>query len=220
MAGTWTVTGTYESLNDTASLTVMPDPPTSIALTAEKETILAGENLSFIVTAYDDHGNEWDVSDEAGYSIEAAAEGTWDGNAYTAAKAGQWTVTASYAGHEAQFTLTVEPNVPAQLVLSAEPDILPADGESTAVITATVSDAWDNLVADGTRAEFYTTLGTLNTNTAPTKNGLATATLTSNFGGVAVVTVTVNGIEPKTIEIGFEVEAPENRIYLPLILRK
>jgi hypothetical protein len=54
----------------------------------------------------------------------------------------------------------MEPGAPAQLALSAEPDTLPADGKSTAVITATVSDDWSNLVADGTPMTFATTANT------------------------------------------------------------
>ena len=125
-------------------------------------------------------------------------------------------MTASYASHEVQLTLMVEPNVPAQLVLSVELTTVPADRVSMAVITVAVTDAWDNLIADGTSVTFSTTAGTLNTNTVLTKDGLATATLTSApVSGNALVAVTAGEIQ-EIIEIGFEVTASESRIYLPL----
>ncbi len=111
-------------------------------------------------------------------------------------------------------------NVPAHVALTAGSTTLPADGQSTAVIIATVSNAQGNLVADNTLVGFSTTLGTLNTNVAPTENGSATATLKSDvIEGVAVVTVSAGEVQ-ESIEIGFEIAAPESIIYyLPIILK-
>ncbi|MFQ6058458.1 MAG: Ig-like domain-containing protein, partial [Anaerolineae bacterium] len=81
------------------------------------------------------------------------------------------------------FTLTVE----------AYPTSLPADGVSTATITATVRDEWGNLVADGTSVAFTTTLGTITPALSTTSQGVATASLTAGAEvGTAEVTVTVD----------------------------
>ncbi len=217
--GLWMVTATYlETFTDTAVLEVTVMRPVSIVLSVESANAVAGDSLSFTVTAYDAHGNEWDVSAEAEYRIEAAAGGMWEGNTCSAAKAGRWIVTASYDGCEAQLLITVEPNVPAHLALSAEPTTIPADGQSTAVIAARVADDWDNPVADGTPVTFSTTVGTLAAETVLTDGGLATVVLASELGGgVAVITVTAGEVQAMT-EVGFATPTSgSHTIYLPVL---
>lgn len=218
--GDWTVTADYLGIiSDTALLTVTQIQTTFIVISAETTQVLAGEDLPFTVMAKDIYGNSWDVSNEAEYSIEAAAGGTWVGNTYIAAKAGQWTVTASYNGDSAPFLLTVDPNVSAQFALLADPTTIPADGKSTAVISAQVTDNWGNFVTDDDMlVVFSTTAGTLDAETIYTTDGLATVTLTSDMlEGVAVVTAISGGIQGMT-EVGFATESPEgNIIYFPLV---
>ncbi len=168
-----------------------------IVISPDTATITAGEDQAYTAQAFDANDNLLgDVTADITFSVvESEHSGNWVDNTYTAAKAGQWTVQANFAGREARCSLTVEPSVPAQLALSANPTTMPADGESTAVITATVRDAWDNLVADGTSVTFSTTAGTLGADTALTQDGLVTTTLTSaRMGGVAVVTVTAGSL--------------------------
>jgi hypothetical protein len=63
--------------------------------------------------------------------------------------------------------------------LDARPDVLLADGHSTATIRAVVRDSAGLLVADGTLVRFTTTAGTI-TEVVPTSSGAARATLTSS----------------------------------------
>jgi len=78
---------------------------------------------------------------------------------------------------------------PTAVALTADPISIPADGISTATITATVQDA-GGYVADGTVVTFATDLGILGSKTTAktTTSGVATATLTSVITpGIATV---------------------------------
>jgi adhesin/invasin len=61
-------------------------------------------------------------------------------------------------------------------------------------LTATVTDQFGNLVADGTPMSFSTNLGVATPAIAATVNGVATATLSSTVAGLATVTATVGSL--------------------------
>ncbi|MDM8552590.1 invasin domain 3-containing protein [Desulfobacterales bacterium HSG2] len=85
----------------------------------------------------------------------------------------------------------------------AEPDTLPADGESTTVITAAVTDANGKKIEDGTTVEFATTGGRLSASSKDTENGLAEVVLTSpNYIDTATITATVEDVSGTT-EVSF-----------------
>ncbi|MEN6356263.1 MAG: invasin domain 3-containing protein [Armatimonadota bacterium] len=74
------------------------------------------------------------------------------------------------------------------------------NGDSSVVtITAAIRDANGDLVTDGTRVDFSSTVGTLNHTTTVTSGGIATATLTGKTtDNNAVVKVTCNGSTAST----------------------
>ncbi len=81
----------------------------SISIAPVDEEVVAGEDVTYTATAYDEFGNEiGDVTADADFSIEADAGGSWDGNTYTTEKAGTWTVTAQYGGLEVTAGLAVQ----------------------------------------------------------------------------------------------------------------
>jgi len=101
-------------------------------------------------------------------------------------------------------TVTVEflDTTPANLTVIADPEEIPADGTSTSTITATVSDADNNPVPNGTIVEFTTSLEVIGPGSVGTTGGVATATLTSNTTvGTATVTVEAGTLtEDVTVE--------------------
>jgi hypothetical protein len=109
IAGAWTVTATVSAAHATAALTVTHGPAASISLTPPSAAITAGERLTYTVIAADIHGNAWDVTADASYTINPGAGGAWDANGYTAEIAGAWTVTATYEGQTNTAALTVTP---------------------------------------------------------------------------------------------------------------
>ena len=107
---------------------------------------------------------------------------------------------------------------PATISLIASPSFIVADGISTATVTATVTDQYDNPVADGTEVVFTTTLGTFSGDTVyttTTQSGLAVAVLTApTTDGVARITARAGSVEGSV-----EVRLIRYRVYLPLVLR-
>lgn len=96
------------------------------------------------------------------------------------------TVTAKAGGAETTTTVDFVPVEPKVIFLSANPTSIPADGKTTATMTAIVKDENNNPVVDGTQVTFTSNLGTV-TQTATTSEGQAQATITSTTTGTATV---------------------------------
>ncbi len=95
----------------------------------------------------------------------------------------------------------------ASIRLSAERDILLADGKSATTLTAEVRDERGAVVPDGTTVRFTTTAGRLDTTSAATRSGVARVTLTAaDLPGTALVTATLEGrggAAPSQLRIAF-----------------
>lgn len=107
-AGTWTVTATYESLVATATLTIEHAGLDHVDLTPGSETRVAGQSISYTLTAYDAYNNPWDVTASGDYTITLGAGGEWATNVYTTEIDGTWTVTGTYSGTSDTAILYVE----------------------------------------------------------------------------------------------------------------
>jgi len=106
---------------------------------------------------------------------------------------------------------------PMTVTVRANPTTIPADGTSTATITATVSDTV-GYVADGTVVTFTTDLGSFPSDpyTNTTASGVATATLTSEkTADTAHVTATADAASDWVDVIFTEVY----RLFMPLIVK-
>ena len=113
-AGTWTVTGnmavpgTYDGISDTASLTVNAGSLDHIVISADTDTITAGDTLAFSAEAFDSLENSLGyVTSETDFTIEVGAGGSWADNVYTSENAGTWTVTGTYYAMSDTYSLTV-----------------------------------------------------------------------------------------------------------------
>ncbi len=107
-AGTWTVTGAYNGLTGTASLTVSPAGLDHITASVNPSSVASPGSVTGTATAYDAFGNSWDVSNLAVWSIPAGGDGgSWSGNIYTSNTAGTYAVQAEYLGMIATASLTV-----------------------------------------------------------------------------------------------------------------
>ena len=85
----------------------------------------------------------------------------------------------------------IPPTEPSAISLTADPDIIEADGATNSIITATVTDESGEMIK-GTKVTFSTTLGNITRLTAVTVNGTTTTILTSSTSpGTAVVEGTV-----------------------------
>ena len=114
--GEWTVTATYtheeNELVDDAELSVQEGEPQRIEIEPQSSTISVEESQNYTATAYDDEGNDFDVTYNVEWSIEEGADGSWSMNRYTSENTGTWNVYAEYSRDEIELadnaTLTVE----------------------------------------------------------------------------------------------------------------
>ncbi len=100
---------------------------------------------------------------------------------------------------------------PATLTLTSDSTSLPADGQTSTRLIATVFDAAGNPVEDGIKVSFVTNIGQV-TPFAQTKNGQAVAQFSSSQTGVATVTASVGNLSDEvTIKLR---PGPPNSILL------
>jgi hypothetical protein len=144
--GDWTVTGSYEGLDDTALLTVEPDRenPVDVDIDPDEATLIAGQTQAYTLTGYDAYDNDFDATADSTFSIEPAAEGFWTDNVYSSAKMGVWTPTGTYLGLSDTAVLTVLADCDNTVRLDMEPDEATVMAGYTQVYTATAYDRFDN----------------------------------------------------------------------------
>jgi len=106
-AGNWLVTGTLNTLSNTASLIVNHGSTVSITINPASATISAGSTQTYTATASDSSGNSWDTTSTASWTISASAGGSWAGNVYTSSNSGTWTITGTFAGTSSTAQLSV-----------------------------------------------------------------------------------------------------------------
>jgi adhesin/invasin len=104
---------------------------------------------------------------------------------------GTATISVTGAGEDADAELTVV-GPAANVALTASPSQIACDGSQTSTVSATVTDADGNNVANGTTVTFsVVALGTANPINTTTTDGTASSTITPLSGATAGVTVIV-----------------------------
>ncbi|MCP4537263.1 MAG: hypothetical protein GY832_08955 [Chloroflexi bacterium] len=98
IVGTWTVTATCASKVATATMAVVHASLDDLRLTPDVATRVAGDSISYTLTAYDAYDNAWDLTSSGIYAVDFRAGGLWMGNAYTTEIAGTWIITGTYGG--------------------------------------------------------------------------------------------------------------------------
>jgi hypothetical protein len=143
-------------------------------------------------------GTEVTFSTDGG-TLSSTSATTTDGSCsvtLTSTEAKTTTVSASSGDASGTVEVGVMPGPPASIEVGISPTEIIADGTSTATVTVTVRDQYDNLVADGAEISLATTAGTLTETTLVTASGTASTTITSTTETqVATITATCEGIE-------------------------
>ena len=203
-AGTWTVTGIYGALTDTASLTVSAAALDHIVVSPDTSTITAGNTQTYTAESFDQFNNTLgDVTGGTTFSITLGAGGSWAANVYTSAYAGTWTVTGSYSGFTDAASLTVNAGALHHIIIS--PDTATITAGNSQAYSAQCMDQFDNLIADVTTstafsidagaggswaANVYTSANTGTWTVTGTYLGLTdTASLTVNAGALHHIVV-------------------------------
>jgi adhesin/invasin len=195
----------------TQQVTIAAGPLAALDLAANPTAIVANGTSTSDVTLHlkDAYGN---LLDRATPITLTTTLGTWPGAgmSYTASptaglvqvplKAITRTGVANLRATAGSLTtdnfVSFIPGPPTRVDLSINPTTLVADGQSTAVLRATVWDAFNNRVSDGTTVSFAAPQGTwVGGSTKTTINGVADKTLQSNtYLGRVPITVTAGSV--------------------------
>ncbi|NOZ06660.1 MAG: hypothetical protein GXP41_09980 [Chloroflexi bacterium] len=183
------------------STQIVAGPPDSAQVTANPHTLPADgiSSAAITVTVQDAYGNP--VADGTAINVTTSA-GTLSGFGTTVNGMVNGLLTAPTTVGQAvisvqnlttqEDTVTFTPGPPAKANIAANPTQLVADGSSVSLLTVTVRDAHDNLVADGTAVTVTTTAGTINGNST-TSNGLITRQLVASTN-ITTATLGVEGL--------------------------
>lgn len=229
VAGTATLTTTVGSLVDTSQRVYLASgPPTQIQLSASPKAIVANGVSTSTLTLLIRDGNLNLIDTPIPITITTSAGTlTGGGTIYTdtpdngriqvtltaITKTSLANVHALAAGLSTDTGVNFVPGPPAKVSLDINPAILIADGSSTADLTVTVRDAYDNLVSSPVEVTFTVGGGTLlEPATDTTTNGVIVNTLrSSTILGSVPITVVVAGIaSPVTKNIEFIAGPPKS----------
>ena len=218
-AGTAVVTVTADSKVATTTVEFTPLLPYTLTLAAYPTNLIVGETSELTATVVDQYANRVADGTPVTFTTNLGSVGsatitrdTINGVAtatLTSQVVGTATVTATSGSASETVDVTFNPGPPYTVTLTADPTSILVGGY-TSTLTVTVTDQFNNYVADGTVVTFETSLGNLNggTVTRTTASGVATATLTSgNIAGMAVVTATADS-KYGTASVTFEPDLP------------
>lgn len=196
-----TITAAYRDSYDD-QMTVSFENPV-ISLKATPVAIGAGPSNTTLITAYVTFSDGFPVPDNTAVGFTTTegvittstvtGSGIADATLHpTGVSSDNVTVTAYAGKSSASTTVMFTPDVGANVFAYAMPESLPGDGSATALIIAEVTDAYGNLVQDGTLVTFAVTSGNgIVTPTGLTRDGVATASFIPT-GGSRTATVTAS----------------------------
>ncbi|MDP2645832.1 MAG: invasin domain 3-containing protein [Desulfobacterales bacterium] len=205
LVGAATITATIGGVSGTTSVSFFPGPVSTIALTATPANLTANgtSKSTLVATVLDANGNPvnaetltFSVQFGTLANLTVVTAGGVATNQYTAPGSvpagGKDTITVkSTNGKTANIGITLIGPAVSNISLSANPQTLPADGVSQAIVSATLALVGGGTVPDGTPVNF-SILGAGGGSINPsgtTAGGTAIATLTS---GTVPETVTVH----------------------------
>ena len=201
-------------------------PAESISITATPSSIFLDEYSDIIITITDSAGNPVPVEDYSGLinlTITSLDSGwgtvdpetlnypTQNTTIFTAVSAGEVNITADSAisGELSSDTVTIYIYEDLRILLTATPEIIMADGESSSTITATIVDLNNDIVTGGTHDilfEIVSGEGNLSdyfqTTTQTTQNGEASIKLTSTINpSLITVSARADNLTPDSVTV-------------------
>ncbi len=217
--------GTYSSSGNPVAITVNPGSASRLTVDASPSSLVVGPSSTsnVVITIADAYGNP--VADSTTVSIDfnlGAIDGKSPGTTITATtvngqvakifyamtQAGTAQISVAASGLSSVVKqISLLPDNPAQVTVSAAPTTISTIGGAQSIITAGVLDQYNNPISSQT-VNFTTTLGSLN-------GGGTTATATTNSSGQASVTLagTTAGTATITAQSG-TLSAASTQVYL------
>jgi adhesin/invasin len=226
-AGMALVTATAGAASDQTEVTFRPGAAASIDLSIEPPALVANgvstATVSALVAdAFDNpvkDGTRVAFSADLG-SVQPLSSTTQGGLAQTVFRAGTQLGTATLAASSgmawAETSVPLVAGPPAQLALTAADVRLPVKGRFATWVTATVRDAWNHPVADGTAVQFAAPIGSLAPQQALTQDGLAASLYTGTWlGGWIEIEATTEGGVGDSVAVWLD----PYRVWLPVVTR-
>jgi hypothetical protein len=192
----------------------------AVSLVPDPRTVVAGDSVTYTVTATDTYGNSWDATSAATYAITPGAGGSWAANVYTSHVAGTWAVSATVDSATVTAALTVEPGPVTRFTFDF---IANQVAEAPFSITLTARDACSNTVT-----------GFAGTATLTDTTGVISPTVTGDFvdgvwSGLVRIVVPANDVvitatsgAVSGLSNPFNIAALEpsrSYVYLPLVVQ-
>jgi len=190
------------------SIVFLVGPPDRMELSAPQTLIVGGNQATIRLQVLDCAGYPVHDGTPVTFTLVSGEGSLWPqvtntvgGWAYSTLtspnQTGSATIRANAGDQEATVVVEYIPDRPYDIVLTADPLSIPADGVSTSTIGAEVKDRYGNAVADRTSVVFSTDLGHFETGasyTTSTVGGRASAILTSSTtAGMARVAAMAGG---------------------------
>ena len=183
VSGTWTITANSSGKTSTCPLTVNNAPLSSLIISLNASSVIAGDKVAGTAIGYDSQGNNLGPQ-TALWSVNATAGGSWAGNIYTSSSSGTWVVTANVSGVQNTTQLTVNNGPLFSLAVSLFPNPVVAGSLSTG--TATGYDNQGNLL--GEQSAVWSIEGSAG-------GSWSNNVYASKYAGTWDVTATVSGIQ-------------------------
>ncbi|MFH1097333.1 MAG: T9SS type A sorting domain-containing protein [Candidatus Desantisbacteria bacterium] len=181
--GNWTITGTYTTLMDTASVAVTHGTVASIKITPATASVASGETVTYIATAMDANSNTWVVTGSTTFGTSDPKGNITSGNIYTAGEIGIHVITGTYSGKVGTASVTVTTHGIAASIKITPATASVASG-GTIPYTATAMDAANNT---------WVVTGSTTFGTNDPKGNMATNTYTAGQVGNWIITGTYSG---------------------------
>ena len=240
--GSAVVTATSSEVGGFAQqeVSLIPGPPETLVAVASRESLVAdGVQTSAIrVVVLDAQAHRVADGTPVSFSVEdpvtrlpegslSAYSGQTSGGevgvTYTAPQGagdGEATVAVECGNAATQVTIALADEAVGSVALEVADGVLPADGQATTVVTATVRSTGGQPVGDGTVVSFSATGGSfLPSATAATADGTATVTYVAGTqAGPVVITATVGGVT-QTASVSLEAGPVASLSILPSLSR-
>ena len=150
---TVTDTATGAITGSQTGITVTRAAVANVVISPSGSSVTAEASKTFLATASDAYGNNWDVTSLTSWSVSSGAGGSWSNNVFISATAGIWTVTGTYASIPYTTNLTVNPADLDHFIFNT---IASQSAGSTFNLTITAKDASNNTVTSYTGRPFLT----------------------------------------------------------------
>ncbi len=185
VAGTYALTASQDSLEDTESFTVVPSEPAHLSFSLDEDDLEAGETSSTTVVVTDEYGNE--IEADWTITVDGTGEASVDGGDVTFEEEGTFEVTITVEGTDLEETI--------EIVIDSVGPILFVDTPNRGSWTLDSDVTVSGTVMDSVTGVTSLTVG--GTPVTPTPSGTFEHSLSLQHGINVIETIALDGDTPE-----------------------